>query len=113
MEQISRSEKVAQMRKNNRRYKGYKNYKIANINSSQSTQANAKLNSKQQFSSFQLRLVTASFLFLLFLGIKETGFTYQSINYGTILEVVSNNNGMETAEEFMEEKVISVFNSLD
>ena len=122
MEQLSRTEKIAYMRKSNKQYKTYKSNKstktsISKLKSScihnssnQSTEkqpiATFKQEENKENSSFQFRIAIASFLFLAFLGMKEHNFIYRDISCQTILEIISNNIGMELAEE----KVIATFN---
>lgn len=108
MEQLSRSEKIAQARKNNKVYKRSKVYRSPVHSKSNKLQSESHEKSIET-TSFQLRLAAASFLFLVFLGMKEYNLAFQNCNYETVLEVLTNNSGMETAEEI----VISTFNSLD
>ena len=107
MEQISRSELVKQMKKRNKMRKRIRNRKVDV--SSKHTGLQVEDFETLDFKSFQVRMVLASFLFLLFLGMKEKGIQFQKFTYNTIIEVISNNSGMEAAEEF----VITTFNALD
>ncbi len=119
MEQLSRNEKIAHMRKNNKSYKVHKSPKTKNhpVHSSHKTPPNEKTNVSQfgiqekskETSSFQFRIAIASFLFLAFLGMKEHNFVYHNISYETVMEILSSNSGMEAAEE----KIISAFHRLD
>ena len=119
MEQLSRSEMVKQMKRQNR----FKNMSPKTSNTFKKSVTNLtdyneenRIDS-QENKSFQLRIVLASFLFLLFLGMKEKGLQFQDFNYQTIIEVISNNSGMDNAvaatKIFTEEIVITTFNSLD
>ncbi len=126
MEQLSRNEKIAYMRKNNKQYQTYKSLKSTKTfiskqkNTSihnptnQSTEkqhifASFNQEENKETSSFQFRMSIASFLFLAFLGMREHNFIYRDISCETIIEMISNNNGMEIAEE----KVIATFNNID
>ena len=127
MEQLSRTEKIAYMRKNNKYNKSYHSYQSTKSSISRknynSIYTSTKLPTEQQdnvsyieqtetketsFFSFQFRMAIASFLFLAFLGMKEHDFIYGNISCETIVETISNNNGMRLAEE----KVIATFNNL-
>ncbi len=119
MEQLSRSEMVKQMKKQNKTKNKYikptKSY--ANSISKPIVSKDMSLETDStDFTankSFQLRIVLASFLFLLFLGMKEKGLQFQNFTYNTVIDVISDNSGMESAKEFTEEFVITTFNSLD
>lgn len=107
MEQLSRSELVKQMKKRNKTRNRTRNRK-ADV-SGKNTELQVEGFETLDFKSFQFRIVIASFLFLVFLGMKEKGLHFQEFNYNTIIDLISNNSGMEAAEEF----VITTFNALD
>ena len=107
MERLSRSEMVKQMKKRNK-VRSYTRYKKVDT-PSKPTELQAGDSETLDFKSFQFRMVIASFLFLLFLGMKEKRFQFQEFTYDNIIDVISNNSGMEAAEEF----VITTFNALD
>ena len=114
MEQLSRSEMVKQMRRGRKVRKCTKYGKVERISKHLETQTGEleALDSK----SFQLRIVLASLLFLLFLGMKEKGLQFQDFTYYTVIEVISDNSGMDMAvaatKSLTEEFVITTFNSL-
>lgn len=112
MNQLSRNEKIAHMRKNNKKSKSYKptnkSNSAARKNSINPTneKSNHNLHNIHQnhtehieTSSFQIRIFIAAILLLIFLGIKEHQVEYGTMNYKTILEVISNNSTMELAQE--------------
>ena len=107
MERLSRSEMVKQMKKRNKTQSRTK-YRKVDV-ASKPTELQVGDSETLDLKSFQFRMVIASFLFLLFLGIKEKGFYFEKFTYNTIIDVISNNSGMEAAEEF----VITTFNALD
>ena len=107
MEQISRSELVKQMKKRTKTRSRTKYRKVDIPNKHIGLEAESF--EMLDFKSFQFRMVIASVLFLLFLGMKEEKFHYKEFTYNTIVDVISNNSGMEAAEEF----VITTFNTLD
>ncbi len=117
MEQLSRTEKIAYMRKSNKQYKTYKSNKSTKTSLSKQkdmsiynpTDQPMEQQQNSPSSSFQFRMAIASFLFLAFLGMREHNFIYRDISCETIIEMISNNNGMEIAEE----KVIATFNNID
>ena len=126
MEQFSRNEKIAYMRKSNKQYKTYKSLKSTKTflskqkDTSMHNPHNKPMEKQQnspsfnqeenkENSSFQFRMAIASFLFLAFLGMREHNFIYKNISCETIIEIISNNIGMEIAEE----KVIATFNNID
>lgn len=90
MEELSRSERVAQMKrqKNGILHRQKK--------ASRSTLSNTGTGENR---SFQIRMVLASFLFLLFLGTKELALTYENYSLQTVLDIVCDNSGMEAAKE--------------
>ena len=119
MEQLSRSEMVKQMKKQNRfKNMSSKTFKTSKKSITNLTDFNEKNTiDSQESKSFQLRIVFASFLFLLFLGMKEKGVQFQDFTYHTVIEAISNNSGMDTAvaatKSFAEDFVITTFNNLD
>ena len=114
MEQLSRSEMVKQMKRKNR----FKNKSVKAYNQSKKDMTSVidvkdmNMLENQDLKSFQLRIVFASFLFLLFLGMKEKGLEFHDFTYHKVIEVISDNSGMEGAKDFTEEFVITTFNSL-
>lgn len=58
---------------------------------------------------FQIRLLIASALFLCFLVSKQENLTYKDVNYKKIQQIVQYDVGVD----FVEEKIISVFNRLN
>ena len=109
MEPLSRNEKITQIRRNNKKYRRSKLKSRIVTNSLDNSDKVFKDTSHPSNRSFQLRLAAASLLFLLFLGVKETSFSTQMINYDNILEIITDNSGMEQAEKF----VIATFYNLD
>ena len=114
------------MRKSNKQYKTYKSFKSTKNSvlkqkpssihtpTNQSTEKQSIPTSfnkeeNKESSSFQFRMTIASFLFLAFLGMREHNFIYRNISCETIMEMISNNNGMVATED----KIIATFNRVD